>query len=133
MAVRKAPPGRSRPPTPPRPTRPERPTRVPSRGEVYLVELDPTRGSEIRKTRPCVVVSPDELNHHLRTAIVAPLTTGGFPYPFRVACEFGGKTGHVVLDQLRTVDRERLRKRLGALAPATLATVLAVLGEMFIP
>ena len=113
--------------------RPAGPARVPSRGEVYLVELDPTRGSEIRKTRPCVIVSPDELNHHLRTAIVAPLTTGGFPYPFRVACRFGGKAGHVVLDQVRTVDRERLRKRLGTLTPATLSAVLTVLGEMFAP
>ena len=105
--------------------------RVPSRGEVYLVELDPTRGSEIRKTRPCVIVSPDELNHHLRTSIVAPMTTGGHPYPFRVACRFAGKRGHVVLDQLRTVDRERLRKRLGALSDTTMTEVLGVLGEMF--
>ena len=105
--------------------------RVPSRGEVHLVELDPTRGSEIRKTRPCVIVSPDELNHHLRTSIVAPMTTGGHPYPFRVACRFAGKRGHVVLDQLRTVDRERLRKRLGALSDTTMTEVLGVLGEMF--
>lgn len=105
--------------------------RVPSRGEVYLVELDPARGSEIRKTRPCVIVSPDELNHHLRTSIVAPMTTGGHPYPFRVSCRFAGKRGHVVLDQLRTVDRERLRKRLGALSGTTMTEVLGVLGEMF--
>jgi mRNA interferase MazF len=108
-----------------------RPTRVPSRGEVYLVELDPTRGSEIRKTRPCLVVSPDELNHHLRTVVVAPMTTAGQAYPFRLPCTFGGKRGHVVLDQVRTVDRERLRKRLGVIAPATLREVLRVLGEMF--
>lgn len=105
--------------------------RVPSRGEVFLVELDPTRGSEIRKTRPCVIISPDELNHHLRTAIVAPLTTGGHPYPYRVACRFAGKSGHIVLDQLRTVDRERLRKRLGVVGPATLRSVLQILAEMF--
>jgi len=105
--------------------------RVPSRGEVLLVELDPTRGSEIRKTRPCLVVSPDELNHHLRTVIVAPMTTGGHAYPFRPACRFGGKEGRIALDQLRTVDRERLRKRLGALSAANLASVFAVLGEMF--
>jgi mRNA interferase MazF len=105
----------------------------PSRGEVYLIELDPTRGSEIRKSRPCLIVSPDELNHHLRTVIVAPMTTAGRPSPFRVSCRFGGKQGRVVLDQLRTVDRERLRKRLGAIAPATLASVLAILGEMFEP
>jgi mRNA interferase MazF len=105
--------------------------RVPSRGEVFLVELDPTRGSEIRKTRPCVVISPDELNHHLRTTIVAPLTTGGHPYPYRVTCRFAGKSGHIVLDQVRTVDHERLRKRLGVVSPATLRSVLQVLAEMF--
>jgi mRNA interferase MazF len=104
---------------------------VPSRGEVYLVELDPTRGSEIRKTRPCLVVSPDELNHHLRTTIVAPMTTAGHAYPFRPTCHFSGKTGRVALDQLRTVDRERLRKRLGTLSTAALNTVFATLGEMF--
>lgn len=109
------------------------PTRAPSRGEVYLVELDPTRGREIRKTRPCLVVSPDELNHYLRTAIVAPMTTAGQPYPFRIACTFRGKRGHVVLDQLRTVDRSRLRKRMGVLAPPTLNEVLLALGEMFEP
>lgn len=106
-------------------------SRVPSRGEVYLVQLDPTRGSEIRKTRPCVVVSPDELNHHLRTVIIAPMTTAGHPSPFRLSCRFAGKQGRVVLDQLRTVDRDRLKKRLGTLPPATLASVLAILGEMF--
>ena len=110
-----------------------RPTRVPSRGEVYLIELDPTRGSEIRKTRPCVVVSPDDLNHHLRTVVVAPMTTGGQAYPFRVACRFSGTAGHVALDQVRTVDRERLRKRLGVLASPTLEATLVVLQEMFAP
>jgi mRNA interferase MazF len=107
--------------------------RMPSRGEVFLVELDPTRGSEIRKTRPCVVVSPDELNHHLRTSIVAPMTTGGHAYPFRIPCRFAGKNGHVVLDQLRTVDYERFRARLGVVAPATIHAALQVLGEMFEP
>jgi mRNA interferase MazF len=110
-----------------------RPSRVPSRGEVYLVELDPTRGSEPRKTRPCVIISPDELNHQLRTAIIAPMTTGGHVYPFRPACRFNGKDGRVVLDQLRTVDRERLRKRLGRLSPVGLAAVFATLAEMFEP
>ena len=105
--------------------------RVPSRGEVFLVELDPTRGSEIRKTRPCVIVSPDELNHHLRTTIVAPLTTGGHKYPYRVPCRFQGKSGHIVLDQLRTVDHERLRRRLGVVTPHTLHSVLRVLAELF--
>jgi mRNA interferase MazF len=108
-----------------------RPARVPNRGEVYLVELDPTRGSEIRKTRSCLIISPDELNHHLRTAIVAPMTTGGHAYPFRPACRFGGKEGRVALDQIRTVDRDRLRKRLGVLPVPTLATIFAVLAELF--
>jgi mRNA interferase MazF len=105
--------------------------RVPSRGEVHLVDLDPTRGSEIRKTRPCLVVSPDEMNHHLRTVIVAPMTTGGRPYPSRIPCTFQRVAGHVALDQLRTVDAERLVKRVGTLEPASLGAVLAVLREMF--
>jgi mRNA interferase MazF len=103
----------------------------PRRGDVYLVRLNPTRGSEIRKTRPCVVVSPDELNAHLQTFIVAPLTTGGHPYPFRIPSRFGGKDGHVILDQVRVVDRARLAKRLGALTEPTLRKVLGVLQEMF--
>lgn len=102
-----------------------------SRGEVYLVQLDPTRGSEIRKTRPCLVVSPDELNHHLHTVIVTPMTTGGHAYPWRIRCQFQGQTGFVAVDQLRTVDTERLVKRLGQLAPRALTSVLAVLQEMF--
>lgn len=101
------------------------------RGDVFLVTLNPTRGGEIRKTRPCVVVSPNELNTYLRTFIVAPLTTGGYPYPFRVACTFQGTAGHVVLDQVRTVDRARLVKRLGRLSPPVLGQALAVLREMF--
>lgn len=103
------------------------------RGEVFLIGLDPSRGAEIRKVRPCVVVSPDDLNAHLRTFIVAPMTTGGHQYPFRVACRFGGKLGHVVLDQIRTVDRERLIRRLGRLPSLSLNQVLAVLQEMFAP
>jgi len=101
------------------------------RGDVFLVNLNPTRGGEIRKTRPCVVVSPDELNTHLRTFIVAPLTTGGHSYPFRVPCKFRGTSGHVVLDQIRTVDQERLVKRLGGLSLPVLGRALAVLREMF--
>ena len=101
------------------------------RGEVFLVSLGPTRGGEIRKTRPCVIVSPDELNAYLRTFIIAPLTTGGHPYPFRVPCRVGKRAGHVVLDQIRTVDRERLVRRLGRLTPASLSQVLHVLQEMF--
>lgn len=103
------------------------------RGEVYLVDLKPTRGGEIRKSRPCVVVSPDELNANLRTFIIAPLTTGGHPYPFRIPCRFGGKAGHVILDQIRTVDQERLVRRLGRLSPSTLTDALSVLQEMFAP
>jgi mRNA interferase MazF len=100
---------------------------------VYLVNLDPTVGSEIRKIRPCAVVSPDEMNLHIRTVIVAPLTTQGQPYPSRVTCRFQGKQGQVVLDQIRTVDRVRLIKKLGRLDPKTAAQVLDVLQEMFAP
>lgn len=101
------------------------------RGEVHLVQLDPTLGSEIRKTRPCVVVSPDELNRHLRTAIVAPMTTSGQAYPWRIACRFQRRSGFVALDQLRTVDRERLVQRLGRLPAGTMAEVLDRLQELF--
>lgn len=104
---------------------------VPRRGDVFLVSLEPTLGSEIRKTRPCLVVSPDELNQHLRTVIVAPLTTGGHPYPFRVACRFQRRQGFVVLDQLRTVDTQRLVRRLGRLSAAAVSTSLEILREMF--
>lgn len=104
-----------------------------SRGDVFLVDLDPTRGGEIRKTRPCVVVSPDELNSYLQTFIVAPMTTGGHQYPFRIRCRFATRAGHVVVDQIRTVDRERLVRRLGRLSPATVGRALAVLQEMFAP
>ncbi|HPE12607.1 MAG: type II toxin-antitoxin system PemK/MazF family toxin [Gemmatimonadetes bacterium] len=103
----------------------------PVRGEVFLVALDPTLGREIRKTRPCVIVSPDELNGALSTFIVAPLTTGSHPYPFRIPCRLAGKSGHVVLDQIRTVDRARLVKKVGRLSPGTLESVLGVLQEMF--
>lgn len=102
------------------------------RGEVHLVELDRTRGSEIRKTRPCLIVSPDELNHHLRTVIVAPMTTGGHAYPWRIPCRFQNRAGFVAIDQVRTVDRERLVRRLGRLAPRTLTSVLATLQETFV-
>ena len=103
-----------------------------SRGEVHLVVLDPTRGSEIRKTRPCLIVSPDELNHHLRTVIVAPMTTGGHAYPWRIPCRFQNRAGFVATDQVRTVDRERLMRRLGRLAPGTLTSVLATFQEMLV-
>jgi len=104
-----------------------------SRFDVYLVSLDPTIGNEIRKTRPCLVVSPDEMNRHIRTVIVAPMTTKGRQYPTRVSCRFGRKTGQVVLDQIRTVDAARLVRKLGRLDVNTGAKVLAVLGEMFAP
>lgn len=102
-----------------------------ARGEVHLVRLDPTLGSEIKKTRPCLVVSPDELNQHLRTVIVAPMTTGGQAYPWRVPCRFQNRQGFVALDQLRTVDGERLVKRLGRLPASTTTQVLDTLQEMF--
>lgn len=105
--------------------------RAVARGEVHLVRLDPTTGSEIRKTRPCLIVSPNELNEHLRTAIVAPMTTGGRAYPWRVPCRFQSRSGHVAVDQLRTVDTDRLVRRLGHLSSDTLENVLEVLQEMF--
>ncbi len=102
-----------------------------SRGDIFLIALNPTRGSKIRKTRPCVIVSPDELNAHLRTFIFAPLTTSGHHYPFRVPCRFDDKDDHMVADQLRVVDRDRLVKRLGILPDATLTEVLSVFQAMF--
>jgi mRNA interferase MazF len=104
---------------------------LPQRGEVYLVSLDPTQGREIKKTRPCVIVSPDELNSNLATHIVAPMTTGGHPYPFRIPCRFQRKDGFIVIDQLRTVDGRRLVRRLGKVHPTTLRKVLTILQEMF--
>ena len=102
-------------------------------GEIWLAQLDPTLGSEIRKTRPCVVISPTEMNAHLRTVIVAPMTTGSRPAGFRVPLMFQGKQGLIVLDQIRTLDRARLVKRLGALRPPTLALALRTLQAMFAP
>ena len=96
---------------------------VPARGEVYLVRLDPTRGSEIRKTRPCLVVSPDELNEHLRTVIIAPMTTGGQAHPWRVQCRFQGQAGFVATDQLRTVDTEVMRKNSKTIKIVNLASM----------
>lgn len=100
-------------------------------GDVHLVGLDPTLGSEIKKARPCLIVSPDELNQHLRTVIVAPMTTGGQAYPWRVACRFQNRSEFVALDQVRTVDTERLVKRLGRFSAATTTEVLDTLQEMF--
>jgi mRNA interferase MazF len=104
-----------------------------TRFDVFQVRLDPTLGSEIQKTRPCLIVSPDEMNRRLRTVIVAPMTTAGRQYPTRVACSFGGKTGQVALDQIRTVDKSRLIHPLGALDAATGRRVLDVLARMFAP
>lgn len=104
---------------------------VVKRFEVYLVSLDPTKGREIKKTRPCLVVSPNEMNEHISTVIVAPMTTHGRPYPTRVACTFQGKEGQIVLDQIRTVDKIRLIKRLGQIGTATQKETLALLAEMF--
>ena len=104
---------------------------VPARGEVYLVSLDPTQGKEIKKTRPYVIVSPDELNSHLTTYIVAPMTTGGHPYPFRIPCRFQRKDGFIVIDQLRTVGGRRLFRRLGRVHGTTMQKVLGTLQEMF--
>jgi mRNA interferase MazF len=100
-------------------------------GDIWLAQLDPTLGSEIQKTRPCVVISPDEINAHLRTVIVAPMTTGSRPAAFRIPVTFQGKPGLIVLDQIRTLDRVRLVKRLGALRPATLDNTLKTLQAMF--
>ena len=107
--------------------------RLPLRREVFLVALDPTRGSEIRKTRPCVVVSPDDVNAGLRTVQIVPLTSGSRPARFRVDCTFGGRPGRALLDQLRTVDRSRLIKRLGVLDEATMTRVLDGLVDLFTP
>ncbi len=100
-------------------------------GDIWLAQLDPTVGSEIQKTRPCVVISPDDMNAHLRTVIVAPMTTGSRPARFRIEVTFKGKKGLILLDQIRTLDSARLVKRLGALRPVTLAATLQTLQAMF--
>lgn len=104
---------------------------VVKRFEVYLVNLDPTVGSEIKKTRPYLVISPDEMNRHIATVIIAPMTTKGRDYPTRVTCKFQGKSGQVVLDQLRTVDKKRLVRKVGRLNKKTQQSVLLILAEMF--
>ena len=101
------------------------------RFDIWLVNLDPTRGSEIKKTRPCVIVSPDEMNRHIRTVIIAPMTSARRRYPTRVDLTFQRRKGQVVLDQIRTVDRARLTKRLGRLPAARARDVSDVLVEMF--
>ena len=106
---------------------------VVARFEVYLVRLDPTKGHEIRKTRPCVVISPDEMNQHIGTVIVASLTTRDARYPTRIPVRFQQKSGQIVLDQIRTVDKTRLLQRLGKISDKTAQQVLNVLDEMFAP
>lgn len=101
------------------------------RGEVWLAALDPRQGSEIRKTRPCLVVSPPELHDHLRTVTVAPMATGARPAPFRVGLTFNGRRGLILLDQIRTLDKERLVRRLGAVSRTVLSDALSVLRELF--
>jgi len=103
------------------------------RFEVHLISLDPTKGSEIRKTRPCVIISPDEMNKHIRTIIVAPMTSTIKNYPTRVTTTFQGKKGQVVLDQVRTVDKSRLVKKIGSISSSAEEKVLSVLQEMFAP
>lgn len=102
-----------------------------ARGDIWLVSLDPTVGSEIRKSRPCVVVSPPEMHDHLRTVIVAPMTTGARPAPFRVPLSFGGRKGLILLDQVRTLDKVRLVRKLGAVSAAALSSTLKTLQEIF--
>jgi mRNA interferase MazF len=104
---------------------------VVKRFDVFLVNLDPTIGSEIKKTRPCVIVSPDEMNRNIATVIIAPMTTKGKAYPTRVVCQFQGKDGQIVLDQIRTIDKTRLVKKLGQISQDEQKLVLDTLAEMF--
>jgi len=101
------------------------------RGEIWLATLDPATGSEIRKTRPCVIISPAEMHDYLRTVIVAPMTTGSRPAPFRIPVTFEGKKGLILLDQIRTLDKTRLARRLGAVTPSTLSATLATMRVVF--
>ena len=104
---------------------------VVNRFDVYLINLDPAVGSEIQKTRPCLIISPDEMNRYIRTVIVAPLSTAGKDYPTRVACKFQKKKGQIVLDQIRTIDKTRLIKKLGSIDPQTQLEVISVLQRLF--
>jgi len=104
---------------------------VVNRFDVYLTNLDPTVGSEIQKTRPCLIISPDEMDRHIRTVIVAPMTTAGKDYPTRIACQFKKKKGYIVLDQIQTIDKTRLVKHLGTLNSETQFTVISVLQRLF--
>ena len=104
---------------------------VVNRFDVYLINLDPTIGSEIQKVRPCLIISPDEMNRHIRTVIVAPMTTASKDYPTRVSCKFKKKKGQIVLDQIRTIDKTRLIKKLGSINPETQLEVISVLQRLF--
>jgi len=104
---------------------------VVNRFDVYLINLDPTIGSEIKKTRPCLIISPDEMNHHIRTIIVAPMTRAGKDYPTRIRCIFKKKRGQIILDQIRTIDKTRIIKKLGAIDPKTQMEVISVLQQLF--
>jgi mRNA interferase MazF len=104
---------------------------VVNRFDVYLINLDPTVGSEIKKTRPCLIISPDEMNRHIRTVIIAPMTTAGKEYPTRISCTFKKKKGKIVIDQIRTIDKSRLIKRLDTIDPNTQLEVIAVLQRLF--
>jgi mRNA interferase MazF len=104
---------------------------VVKRFDVYLVNLDPTVSSEVKKTRPCLIISPDEMNRYISTVIVAPMTTKGRPYPTRVPCRFQDREGQIVLDQIRTIDKSRLVRKLGQISKSTRTDVLATLIEMF--
>jgi mRNA interferase MazF len=106
---------------------------VVTRGDVWLAALDPTVGSETRKTRPCVIISPPEMHDHLRTALAAPMTTGSHPAPYRIPVRFQRQEGLILLDQIQALDKSRLVRRLGAVSPATLAAVLDALGRVFAP
>ncbi len=102
-----------------------------NRFEVHLVNLDPTVGAEVKKTRPCCIISPDEMNHHISTVIVAPMTTKVRDYPTRIVCEFQNKFGHIVLDQIRTIDKSRLVKRMGKLSSTEQDNLITALQPMF--
>jgi len=104
-----------------------------NRFEVFLINLDPTVGHEIQKTRPCIVISPNEMNRHISTVIIAPMTTKGKKFPSRISCTFQGKNGQIILDQIRTVDKRRFVKKLGTISKKTQVKTISLLQELFAP
>jgi len=100
--------------------------------EVYLIDLDPTKGHEIQKTRPCLIISPNEMNHNISTVIVAPMTTKSHPFPTRIEVKFSGKQGWIILDQIRTIDKIRLVRKMGKIEKKTTAKVKSILKEMLV-